>query len=308
MKPVKNRFFCKDCGKIKMLFETEKKAENFIKFNSEKIEEESGFKPERTYFCIACNGWHVTHTKENLNTKSKTEKLLDFYNYEIEQKALRKTQQQAFRKEQKALELAQKKEQETQEHAQKIEDLEKSLNKVEKYIARLEKPKDSKAKCIEMLNEAFVELENVKSTRIVFKKSEQRIKIAEEKLNYLQKKIEQIIVIYPHRKNELEYTSEQLECQALLLAKKKEEALIHTQKVEDLKKCLNRLEKCIEILDNLDNLKYSEEYKNKYIEIFNEAFIELEKAKSTDVVFKKSRQRIQIAKAKFIILSSKYKQ
>jgi len=190
MKPIKNRFFCKDCGKVKMFFETEKKAENFIKFNGGEIEEQAGFKPERGYFCIACNGWHVTHKKENLNLKSKTEKLLYFYNYEIEQKALRQERQKAFKKEQKALELAQKKEQETQEHAQKVEIVKNSLNNIGKYIARLEKPKDSKAKCIEMLNEAFVELENAKSSGAAFKKSEQRIKIAEEKLNYLKGKIE----------------------------------------------------------------------------------------------------------------------
>ena len=33
-----------------MLFETEKKAETFIKFNSDEIEEESGYKPEDVIF------------------------------------------------------------------------------------------------------------------------------------------------------------------------------------------------------------------------------------------------------------------
>ena len=81
MKPTKNRFFCKDCRKIKMLFDTEKKAENFIKFNSEEIELETGFKPERSYFCIACNGWHLTHKKEILNIKSRTEIIQDLKKY-----------------------------------------------------------------------------------------------------------------------------------------------------------------------------------------------------------------------------------
>ena len=103
MKPIKNRFFCNDCGKIKMLFETEKKANNFIKFNSEEIEEESGFKPERSYFCIACNGWHVTHHKEDLSFRSITEKFFGSSHNKEEQKTSEEEE------EQKALFLAQKK-------------------------------------------------------------------------------------------------------------------------------------------------------------------------------------------------------
>lgn len=60
MKPTKNRVYCQDCGRVKMLFETQKKADTFLKFNSEDIEGESGYAPQRSYFCIACNGWHVT--------------------------------------------------------------------------------------------------------------------------------------------------------------------------------------------------------------------------------------------------------
>ena len=79
MKPTKNRFFCNDCGKIKMLFETEKNADNFIKFNREEIEEETGDKPERSYYCIACAGWHITSKKELWTVKSKTEKIIEQY-------------------------------------------------------------------------------------------------------------------------------------------------------------------------------------------------------------------------------------
>ncbi len=46
MKPIKNKVFCKNCGRTKMLFDTEKKAENFIKFNKEEIETESGYGPK----------------------------------------------------------------------------------------------------------------------------------------------------------------------------------------------------------------------------------------------------------------------
>ena len=64
MKPTKNRMFCLDCGRVKMVFDTQKRADTFLKFNSEKIQEESGYKPERSYFCIACSGWHLTSKKE----------------------------------------------------------------------------------------------------------------------------------------------------------------------------------------------------------------------------------------------------
>ena len=94
MKPTKNRFFCNDCGKIIMLFETEKKAEYFIKFNKDEIEEETGYKPERTYFCIACNGWHITSQKDDLHKKSRTEKVEDLYHKSIEHKALIAAQKQ----------------------------------------------------------------------------------------------------------------------------------------------------------------------------------------------------------------------
>ena len=40
MKPSKNKVFCYDCGRNKMLFETEKKANTFLKFNADVIEED----------------------------------------------------------------------------------------------------------------------------------------------------------------------------------------------------------------------------------------------------------------------------
>lgn len=60
MKPIKNRYHCVFSGRVKMLFETEKKAKNFMKFNNDTIESENGYKPVRAYFCICCNGWHLT--------------------------------------------------------------------------------------------------------------------------------------------------------------------------------------------------------------------------------------------------------
>ena len=86
MKPTKNRIYCKDCGRAKMLFETEKKAQTFIKFNREEIEAESGYGPQRSYFCLFCNGWHITSIKGEIG-RSKNEERFEQY---LEEKKSRK--------------------------------------------------------------------------------------------------------------------------------------------------------------------------------------------------------------------------
>ena len=60
MKPTKNRIFCIGCMHHKMLFESQSKADNFIKFNSDEIAEQSGKAPSRSYYCSFCCGWHIT--------------------------------------------------------------------------------------------------------------------------------------------------------------------------------------------------------------------------------------------------------
>jgi hypothetical protein len=73
MKPTKNRYYCPASDRIKMLFESESKANNFMKFNAETIEKENGYKPVRAYYCVNCIGWHLTSiplTKPNID-KSK---------------------------------------------------------------------------------------------------------------------------------------------------------------------------------------------------------------------------------------------
>ena len=90
MKPTKNNFFCLDSNKTKMRFETEKKALNFIKFNSHEIEKETGKAPTRCYFCIACNSYHVTSNKIDYKIKSKTEHILEQYNQDINKKKRKK--------------------------------------------------------------------------------------------------------------------------------------------------------------------------------------------------------------------------
>ena len=43
-----------------MLFESQAKADNFILYNKEEIEEENGKAPVRSYYCRLRGGWHVT--------------------------------------------------------------------------------------------------------------------------------------------------------------------------------------------------------------------------------------------------------
>ena len=67
MKP-KNRVMCPDCGRQKMLFETERKAQDFIRWNSEDMRNGESLRP---YHCKACCGWHITHVghREEYDTR-----------------------------------------------------------------------------------------------------------------------------------------------------------------------------------------------------------------------------------------------
>lgn len=60
MKPKKNKIFCLGCNRTKMRFETEAKADNFIKYNRLVILRENGKAPVRSYYCAFCCGFHVT--------------------------------------------------------------------------------------------------------------------------------------------------------------------------------------------------------------------------------------------------------
>lgn len=78
MRPIKNRYFCQDARRIKMLFETEGAAKRFIQFNAEEILEEEGKAPVRAYFCISCAGWHLTSkTAEQHRYKSRIERYFE---------------------------------------------------------------------------------------------------------------------------------------------------------------------------------------------------------------------------------------
>lgn len=60
MKPKNNIVFCYGSRRKKMLFESQSKADNFIKFNKDNILESNGYAPIRSYYCEFCCGFHVT--------------------------------------------------------------------------------------------------------------------------------------------------------------------------------------------------------------------------------------------------------
>lgn len=77
MKPTKNRYFCVDAQRIKMLFESESAAKNFIKFNTGSIIAHGGHAPKRVYYCMACGGWHVTSKESVPQHRSRVERYFD---------------------------------------------------------------------------------------------------------------------------------------------------------------------------------------------------------------------------------------
>ena len=72
MKPTKNRVMCPDCFRPKMLFESRKKAINFIKFNKDALE--YGGETLRAYFCQSCGGWHISHQPGHWTNKLATDR------------------------------------------------------------------------------------------------------------------------------------------------------------------------------------------------------------------------------------------
>ena len=77
MKPkCSSRIFCIVCKKPKLLFTSEQKADNFIRFNAEEMAKEGKKVPVRSYYCRACGGWHVTSApKRRLIRKKKKQAL-----------------------------------------------------------------------------------------------------------------------------------------------------------------------------------------------------------------------------------------
>lgn len=85
MKP-KNRTYCPCCQKLKLSFETEAKAENFMKYNADDIYKETGKKPVRTYYCMACGAWHVTSLEKSFCNVSRMEYNLIEYSRQMQAK------------------------------------------------------------------------------------------------------------------------------------------------------------------------------------------------------------------------------
>ncbi len=70
MKPTKNRYYCVGCHHHKMLFKTKDEAIRFIQYNADCIENETGKRPVRAYYCYDCGGWHVTSSRFSQNRMS----------------------------------------------------------------------------------------------------------------------------------------------------------------------------------------------------------------------------------------------
>lgn len=54
------RVFCKDCGGLKFLFATDAEATDFIDRYKADMLKVNGYAPKRSYWCDACQGYHVT--------------------------------------------------------------------------------------------------------------------------------------------------------------------------------------------------------------------------------------------------------
>lgn len=79
MKP-KNRVMCPDCGRQKMLFNTEKEANTFLKFNGDAINPD-GTRELRVYWCPACCGYHIS-SHEYKGDNKRTDRMIERYKQE----------------------------------------------------------------------------------------------------------------------------------------------------------------------------------------------------------------------------------
>lgn len=76
-KPIHNRVMCPECFRQKMLFETQKQADNFIKWNGDDIDTNGG--ELRSYYCSACGGFHITSKPFKPSYMHATDKLIKRY-------------------------------------------------------------------------------------------------------------------------------------------------------------------------------------------------------------------------------------
>jgi hypothetical protein len=276
MKPIRNRFICEDCGRVKMLFETKKKADTFMEFNGVEIAEETGYKPERSYYCAYCGGWHVTSNKEQLDIKSRTEKILDSYKHEKKQKTASKVKKRIQTKEeiQKSVFQAHKKELERELEAYTIPLREQAALKNAQAIEKKKQQKE----------QAALEKEQAKEQR-----KKQREQAALEKAQVVKQK-KQVIL---EKVQAIEQKKKQKEQQAPILAKK----------AIELKSILHYAESYIGMVERLTFKNFTP----NSVRLLDRVSEELEKAKSIGISYKKSEKRIARIKQRADILRNKYK-
>lgn len=73
---------CPECGRSKMLFESEAKANNFIKWNGDDIDTHGG--ELRPYYCPACGGYHISSKPYKASYDHNTENLIQRYKKDVE--------------------------------------------------------------------------------------------------------------------------------------------------------------------------------------------------------------------------------
>lgn len=66
---------CPDCGRPKMLFETERKANGFIRWNGDELHVPEGCEL-RAYYCPSCCGWHISHQRHKEHYDQQTDNLI----------------------------------------------------------------------------------------------------------------------------------------------------------------------------------------------------------------------------------------
>lgn len=72
---------CPDCHRPKMLFETERKAQDFIRWNGDSME--YGSETLRAYYCPSCCGWHISHHEHKERYDRQTDNMLEAYRRRI---------------------------------------------------------------------------------------------------------------------------------------------------------------------------------------------------------------------------------
>lgn len=80
MKPKSNSYWCPDSKRPKMRFETEKKANNFIRYNGEDIIRNGVRKQDiRAYYCPSCCCYHITTKPYRKTYETQTKELVESY-------------------------------------------------------------------------------------------------------------------------------------------------------------------------------------------------------------------------------------